>query len=233
MKKRLSSFDIGLRDRDYLVYRQLFVDMENAISNYAQGRLLDIGCGNKPYAPLIKEKCSEHVGCDIEQSHLNMVDIICPATDIPEDNQTYDTVFSTQVLEHVADHNKVFEEAKRLLKPGGHFIASVPMYWPHHEVPYDFFRFTKFGLQYLLEKNNFEVVEIKPNGNKWSVVGQSLILALYKDENRKGFWTSLKKIFRKLFFIKVFANIFFAWADKVSNDESDTLNFVFVGKKKL
>jgi len=50
-------------------------------------------------------------------------------------------------------------------------ILSAPIVWEHHELPYDFFRFTRYGMQYIFEKAGFEIVEIKANGGKWANAG--------------------------------------------------------------
>jgi hypothetical protein len=62
------------------------------------------------------------------------------------------------------------------------------MYWPLHEEPYDFYRFTKYGFTYILEKAGFKIIEINSNGGKWAVAGQALIHALHPTiPNIKGF----------------------------------------------
>ncbi|MEI9956305.1 MAG: class I SAM-dependent methyltransferase [Ferruginibacter sp.] len=105
----------------------------------------------------LKVKITDYTGCDIIQSDLQKVDILCEANKIPLADNTFDTVFSTQTIEHVADHQGVINEAYRLLKPGGAIIVSAPLYWHLHEEPYDFFRFTKYGFEYIFNKAGFEI----------------------------------------------------------------------------
>ena len=158
---RLSSFNgINKYNFNYLVYKNLIRDLNKAVYKYAKGKVIDIGCGNKPYENIFKGKIDEYIGCDVMQSDLKKVDIICEANNIPLKSLSFDTAFSTQTIEHVADHQGLANEAFRLLKPGGYFIVSGPLYWPLHEEPYDFFRFTKHGFTYVFEKAGFEVTEI-------------------------------------------------------------------------
>ncbi len=228
---RLSYTSTSINDPYYLEYKYLFPDLKNAVINYASGDVLDIGCGNKPYLSFFEGKIKTYAGCDIVQSNQNLVDIICPATDIPLPDACKDTVFNTQVLEHVADHKKLLSEAYRILRPGGHLILSCPMCWEHHEVPYDFFRFTKHGLEYLLQERGFETIYIKPNGGKWALVGQVFLNSIRASFEKKSWKRSLFKNLYFLFRIKWLVNVFFGWLDKKDFDDSATLNFVLVARK--
>lgn len=175
--ERLNSSQVELHDPSYLHYRTFFADLHQA-SVHARGRLLDIGCGNKPYKAMFGSKVSEYVGCDVVQSSSNSVDIICPATAIPLPDHSFDTILCTQVIEHVAEHQLLIQEAFRLLRSPGVLILSGPLYWPLHEEPYDFFRFTEYGLRFLLEGVGFGPLIIKRNGGQWALSGQALIHAL-------------------------------------------------------
>lgn len=231
---RLSEPKTSLNRFDYLVHYYLFRDLKVAIHNYASGLLLDIGCGNKPYRKWMLEKGCSVTGCDIEQSSEKLVDIICPATDIPIPDESFDTVFSSQVLEHVADHGKMLDECYRLLKPGGYLIISAPMAWEHHEVPYDFFRFTRYGFKHLLTTRGFETEIIKANGGKWALLGQMKLC------NYNSFFIRHKsmpaRFFRFLYFafqVKVIVNLAYRWLDKIDYDDNATLNFVVVARKPM
>lgn len=231
---RLSEPKTSLNRFDYLVHHYLFRDLKVAIHNYASGLLLDIGCGNKPYRKWMLEKDCTITGCDIEQSSEKLVDILCPATDIPLPNETFNTVFSSQVLEHVPDHGKMLDECYRLLKPGGYLIVSAPMFWEHHESPYDYFRFTRYGFAHLLVSRGFEVELIKANGGKWALLGQAKLC------NYNSFFVRHKsmvaRFFRFLYFalqIKVMVNLAYRWLDKIDYDDNSTLNFVVVARKMV
>ncbi len=216
---RLSSTNIALHSTEYLVYHYLYKSLQFAIDKYVDGKLIDIGCGNKPYSQWLKEKSKEHIGCDIIQSSSNCVDVICEATKIPLPDNSFDTAFSTQTIEHVGDFQLMVNEAYRLLKPGGHFIVSGPMYWPLHEEPYDFHRFTKHGFAHTLNTAGFEVVEIIPNGGKWALMGQVIIQTL-------PVWLTFPKI------LKLLHNKFYAWLDQKYFDPINTMNYVAIGRKK-
>ena len=224
--------NISKSDFHYLVYRPLIRDLESAIGKYATGRVIDIGCGNKPYEKIFEEKITEYVGCDIIQSDLNKVDVLCKANEIPLPDNSFDTAFSTQTIEHVEDHQGLVNEAYRLIKPGGYFIVSGPLYWYLHEEPYDFFRFTKYGFKYIFEKAGFEIIETCSNGGMWSVAGQSFIHACVKSTGKHIFLRGLKFIFFRLRFYWLI-NSFYAWMDKVDYNPVNTMNYVVIGKKPI
>ena len=71
-------------------------------------------------------------------------------------------------------------EAKRLLRPGGHLILTAPFFWPLHEEPRDFYRYSPYGLRYLLEETGFEVVEVVPLSGVWTTLALHLSYALTK-----------------------------------------------------
>jgi SAM-dependent methyltransferase len=216
----------------YLHYKPFHRDLATAINSYAKGRVLDIGCGNKPYEKLFGTKTTEYIGCDIAQSDLKKVDVLCPANKIPLENSIFDTVFSTQTIEHVEDHQGLVNEAFRLVKPGGYFIVAGPFNWPLHEEPYDFFRFTKHGFKYIIEKAGFGMVETNPNGGMWATAGQSLMHA-FTNSKSKHF---LVKVSRYLFFkLRIYwlHNAFFSWLDKVDYNPVNTINYVIVAQKPL
>jgi|SRR6185312_1178954 len=208
---------VDISDQYYLVYKPLIRDLEYAIKKYARGRVLDVGCGNKPYEGMFH--ADEYIGCDVVQSSRNKVDIVCDALQIPIPDSSFDTVFSTQVIEHVDNHQKLVDEAYRLLKPGGHFIVSGPMYWPLHEEPYDYFRFTKYGFKYILEKAKFSDIEILSNGGKWALMGQVIILNAHPRIVKL-------KLFRYMI-NRIFSNL-----DKKYYNDFNTMNYVVVGKKE-
>jgi len=204
----------------YLSLTPLTIALESLIKKYGRGRTLDIGCGNKPYEEMFSGIATEYIGCDVVQSDQNKVDIISIATEIPLSDSSFDTVFSTQVIEHVEDHQALVKEAYRLLKPGGHFIVSGPLYWHLHEEPHDYFRFTKYGFKYVLERNSFSVMEILSNGGKWALMGQVII------------HTMPARIVRiKLF--RVLVNRIFSYLDNKYPNDFNTMNYVVVGKKEM
>jgi SAM-dependent methyltransferase len=229
--ERLNSFHLDACNQHYIVNYFLFADIKATVSQFVKGNTLDIGCGNKPYEALFKNIATNYIGCDIMQSHQNVVDIICPATKLNFENNTFDTVFSTQVIEHVEDHQAMVSEASRVLKFNGIAIFTIPFCWELHEEPYDFFRFSKYGIKYLFEKNGFEIVLLKPNGGKWAATLQTLLNTIFSVRKYKTVRAFvIKHLFITLKFIWAY-NKFAVWIDNKYFDEGLTLNYIVVAKK--
>lgn len=202
----------------YLIYYPLLRDLQRVIHQYAKGKVFDIGCGNKPYESMFDGRIDDYIGCDVAQSSEARVDVICEATSIPVENDSFDTIFSTQVIEHVGDHQTMLKEAFRICRPEGYLILSGPMYWPLHEEPHDYFRFTKYGFQLVIEQAGFKIIEIIPNGGKWALMGQVVLQTF-----------PLILVNRALF--RRFINSVFGYLDRRYLDEVNTMNYVIIAQK--
>jgi SAM-dependent methyltransferase len=149
---------------------------------YLHGRLIDIGCGTKPYREKLSPYVIEHIGVD----HIGMVhdrkniDLLGSAYEIPTEDSSFDSALCTAVLEHLEEPEMALRECYRILKPGGVAIYSVPFIWHLHEEPRDFYRFSKYGLRYLFEKVGFEVLEIEALSGFWVTFGQLFVYYLYR-----------------------------------------------------
>lgn len=97
---------------------------------------------------------------------------------LPLQDQSVDIVFATQVIEHVTDPHRMVRECKRILRPDGYLILSGPFYWPLHEEPHDFFRFTKYGFEHLLKDAGFLEWQIREDGGDWAQLMLSISLRL-------------------------------------------------------
>jgi SAM-dependent methyltransferase len=128
------------------------------------GDVLDFGCGSKPYESLFIN-ASSYVGADIEVSghdhKRSRIDVYYDGKTLPFPDRHFDAVVSFEVFEHVFNLDEVLEEIRRVLKPGGQLLITIPFAWDEHEIPYDFARYTSFGIRHVLVKSGFEVVEIQ------------------------------------------------------------------------
>lgn len=166
---------------NFLIKRALRKAIKIRAHKYLHGRLIDIGCGTKPYKDILDEVITEYVGLDhLESLHgLDSVDLIGTAYSIPADDESFDSVLCTEVMEHLEEPAKALIECWRVLKPGGYAMFTSPFIWHLHEEPRDFFRYSKHGLEYLYVNNGFDVVEIAPLNGFWATFGQLLVYNLY------------------------------------------------------
>jgi SAM-dependent methyltransferase len=152
------------------------------------GRLLDLGCGNQPYREWYGNHTERSIAIDAFVS--NALDVTGLADRLPFKDASFDVVLATEVLEHVADADAAVGEIRRVLAPGGHAVVTVPFLYPTHEAPYDFRRFTHFGLVELLERQGLEVTALDAKGGPGLLVGHCVVLgataAVRRLEAREG-----------------------------------------------
>jgi len=134
---------------------------------YMKGRLLDFGCGKKPYKELFNVQ--EYIGLDIEKSghsHKDeQIDIFYDGKTIPFEKDYFTSIFSSEVFEHIFNLEQILEELYRVLKPDGYMLITVPFVWEEHEIPFDFARYTSFGIEHLLRRAGFEIVATEKTSN--------------------------------------------------------------------
>lgn len=171
--KQKDQLHLGLIDNCYAARRLSLKAHRELSKKYVHGRLLDIGCGNKPMEAFFKDNVTEHIGLDHEKTlhGLNDVDVVGTAYDTGQLADSYDTVLCTAVLEHLEEPGEAIAECNRVLKRGGIAIYTAPLFWPLHEEPRDFYRYTKHGLRYLFENNGFEILELKALSGFWVTAG--------------------------------------------------------------
>lgn len=157
-------------------------NLKKYASQYLYGRLIDIGCGEKPYQKILAEYVSSHIGVDHDSCihDKSKIDLMGTAYSIPADNNSFDSALCTAVLEHLEEPELALVECYRVLKPGGIALYSVPFIWHLHEAPRDYYRFTKYGLDYLFKKSGFDVIEIKALSGFWLTFGQLLVYNIYR-----------------------------------------------------
>lgn len=142
----------------WIARRSIYRQMKSLASSEVFSAILDVGCGTKPYKSLFRE--AKYVGLeyDSERSrNSSKADFFYKNNSFPFSDGEFDLVICNQVLEHVFEPELFLKEVNRVLKKGGKIILTVPFCWDEHEQPYDYARYTSFGLKYIFEKNGFIV----------------------------------------------------------------------------
>ena len=198
-------------------------------STYLNGRLIDIGCGTKPYKELLAPYVTEHIGVDhVDTFHdKSNIDLFATAYEIPVDNQSFDSAICTAVLEHLEEPEQALRECHRVLKPGGIAIYSVPFIWHLHEEPRDFFRYSKYGLKYLFEKTGFEIIELQALSGFWVTFGQLFVYNIYRLNRGPLRWLHIIDALGLL--IQGMSYLL----DKIDKTEQWTCDYIVVAKKKV
>lgn len=200
----------------------------------------DVGCGDKPFAPFLKNRIAQHIGVDIEDGfyHKDHIDLIGTASCIPAKAGYADAVISSQVFEHLDAPLDSLKEANRILKKGGLLFLAFPFMYPMHALPHDYGRYTEFFIEKELEKNGFDIVEYEKIGGFWYCAG--LFSSLYLQNFDRGIFKKLKITAAIIWLSKLFFRLmhevesFFLNISKKDSRSFRTMwtvNYVYVCKK--
>ncbi len=194
------------------------------INSYCKGAFLDLGAGHLIYKNVALSKCKSYIGADI--SKINGLDVVADGHYLPFKKSSFDCVLSSAVLEHVKEPNKFVNEVSKILKKNGIFILNVPHIFYIHNEPHDYFRFTKYGASYLLEKNDFKILKVLPVGGLCSFICQLwCIVSLSKTYK-------FKPLFNFFFYLnKLFHKVSLKIDSFINKNERLSCGFVLVAKK--
>jgi SAM-dependent methyltransferase len=155
--------------------------LEN-VAPQSRGRLLDVGCGDRPYERIFRPYVDEYIGVEHEGT-FNVTaaklapmrpDYVYDGERLPFEDGSFDTVLSIQVLEHTPQPRLLVAEMARVLKKGGTLILAAPFSFRLHEEPHDYFRYSPHGLRELCRDAGLVVERIQQVGSLWSLIGHKL-----------------------------------------------------------
>lgn len=172
LQKIINLFPKGLRlrfnPRRYAI--ESFVS-ESAVSLKKGSRILDAGAGPCPYK-------SKFIHCVYESTDFKdehkILDFVCTLDKIPKNDEIYDAILCTEVLEHVEKPQEVINELYRITKKGGKLFLTVPQEWMVHQKPYNFYYFTNYGLESLAKNAGFRKYKIAPMGGWFWMIADAI-----------------------------------------------------------
>lgn len=196
MQNQFTNVSLSIHNLEsYVIRKEIFKAISNVIPSF-KGKVLDSGCGIMPYKNIILEnkEITSYVGLDIETALSYddvQPDVLWNGVTMPFENDTFDVVLSTEVLEHILNPDVYLLEVKRVLKPGGIFFFTVPFLMSLHEIPHDYYRYTPYALEMIFKRTGFADIKIKPMGGYNAAMAQMMGLWV-----NKYLWGSKKKIMR-------------------------------------
>ena len=146
-------------------------------------RVLDVGCGVKPYYPFFAGAAS-YVGVDMKENAA--ADLVGSADALPVEDESFDVVLCTQVLEHVDHPSRVVRELHRVCKPGGRVLASTHGVMVFHPNPQDLWRWTHTGLQRLFEEQEWSSLSVEAGAGSAECMGMLVANYLHLTAKRMG-----------------------------------------------
>jgi len=148
-----------------------------ALSLPAGAKTLDAGAGEGRYARLFAHCC--YIGVDLGVGDLgwdySRLDARADLERLPFRDACFAAALNVTVLEHVREPARVLAEIARVLRPGAPFLLIAPQEWEVHQAPHDYFRYTRYGLEWLLRQAGFVEVQIEPGGGFFTLLGRRLL----------------------------------------------------------
>ena len=198
---------------------------------HASGVLLDVGCGAKPFAGLFAGRVTRYLGTDLSTSpYLGAarLDAFARAEALPVRTGSIDTVLGLSMLTYFPEPLRMLEEAHRALRPGGILILEFTQMAPLHDPPHDYFRFTRHGAAWLLERAGFEPLEFIPIGGLMARVGLSAIAAL--NRVNRGPVRVLTEVPVRLLYVVL--QLLFELLDRVCFDPNEVLAHLVIARRR-
>lgn len=216
--KKLDPFEAKVEEK----ILELARDLEPGI------RVLDAGAGEGRFKSIFLH--TRYVGIDLAignpQWDYSGVDLIGNIQELPFANNSFQVIINIAVLEHLKEPKKALLEFQRVMKPRGILFLVAPFLWERHQKPYDYFRFTSHGLEYLAKGAGFKEIEIEPIGGYFWLLGRRLLYIL-------SFFQKGWKIIFFLFFglILFFLLLIFFYLDAIDRERDYTLGYICYFRK--
>ena len=187
-------------------------------------KIIDIGAGNCQYKRFFKKL--NYFSQDIQNNQEKSINYIGPIDELPENS--FDYILCTQVLEHLKNPQLAFKNFYRILKNNGKVFLTTHMAFEEHMIPNDYFRFTRYGLEYLAESSGLRVEKIEPQGGRFIVLAKEIQILIPR---------ILKNKYTIYFFYLIFSfplfflNLILFLLDFLDKEKTLTLNYECIFEK--
>ena len=159
--------------------------IEDAVARFAEtlpagARVLDAGAGECPHARYFTRQ--RYFGADLAVGDgswdYSRLDTLADLTCLPFASGSFDAAIHIVTLEHVREPGCVLREIARTLAPRGALLVVAPHEWEVHQAPNDYYRYTRYGVAYLLERGGMAEIEIRPVGGYFRLLARRLLNGL-------------------------------------------------------
>jgi SAM-dependent methyltransferase len=215
---------------NWLANHKLVEALERA-SPHARGVLLDVGCGAMPFEPLFRGAVTCYLGLDLARSPDvggARLDVVARAEALPVRGGAVDTVLAISMINRLPEPQRMLEETHRVLRPGGMLILELEQMAPVYRPPHDYWRFTRHGADWLLDRAGFDVLERIAVGGLMARVGLSLIAAL--NRVNRGPTRVITEIPVRIAYVVI--QVAFELLDRVWVDPGEVIAHVVVARRR-
>jgi len=213
--------------RRYLLFFE--AEIERAVAAFADSlpaasHVLDAGAGECQYAARFRLQRYVAIDLGVGDAAWNYrdLDAIADLTALPFPSASFDACLNVVTLEHVKEPARAIAEMARVLKPGGRLLLIVPHEWEVHQAPHDYFRYTRYGAAWLLERAGLAAIEIRPVGGWFRLMSRRLLNGL------QFFPGPLIAI--AAFFLAPPA-LLLPWFDALDRERNFTLGYICIAQK--
>lgn len=179
-RRRVEEEFVTIEQRRFLspIFYAHYTLLLPVIRRYAHGRFLDLGCGSTPFWSAVVGQVARYDAVDLwpRSDKVTFVGDVQALEMVQE--ASYDSAICIEVLEHVPEPGHAVASMARILKPGGVVVISVPHLSRLHDLPHDYFRYTEYGLRYLLQKAGLEVISLQAKGGLLTFLAHQLSTVL-------------------------------------------------------
>ena len=207
--------------------------IQRALSAFAQSLpagslVLDAGSGEGQYARLFHNQ--RYVGVDLGVGDAawdyTRLDARADLTALPFRSGSFAAAIHVVTLEHVREPACVLREIARTLVAGGTLLVVAPHEWEVHQAPHDYFRYTRYGLAYLLEEAGLQEIDIRPVGGYFRLLSRRLLNGLqFFTGGLRWLWFLPAAIFL------VPPALLLPFLDSLDRDRNFTLGYICTAKK--
>ena len=209
------------------------VEIEDAVSRFAHSlpplaRVLDAGAGEGQYKRHFGKQryCGIDLGVGDAGWNYRGLDAVGDLTALPFRDAVFHAAIHIVTIEHLREPGRALEEMGRTMSMGGLLLIAAPHEWEVHQAPHDYFRYTRYGLTYLLERAGFEVVELRPVGGYFRLLARRLLngLQFFAGGAR---WL----LFVPAALLLVPPAVVLPWLDFLDRDKNFTLGYMCIARK--
>jgi len=201
-------------------------------------KVLDVGAGEGNWREFFKhcEYLTQDKGIGELLWDYSKIDYKCDITKISCKDENFDVILLTEVLEHLPEPYLALKELNRILKKKGKLYLTAPQGWEEHETPHDYYRYTHYGLKYLLKKSGFKIIKIEKRGGYFKYLAFRMWHIIFMPFlNRKNLFEKILGWLVKipLMIILSLISLIFYFLDNIFDKEKKlTLGYQVIAQKK-